>query len=145
MFIKSLLSKLYYYINITVIIIIIMVALPENYTRESGPQVEFVVQSFELRKLPLYMISSYEKSYCISIHKSQGSEYENVYLILSKQSQIFGRELFYTGLTRTKSKIEIVSSDNTIKQLVKNESRVENNLFRNMPAFTKKQAKGLLS
>jgi hypothetical protein len=45
-----------------------------------------------------------ELAYAISVHKSQGSEFERVYFILPKHKRgLLSRELFYTGLTRAQS------------------------------------------
>ncbi|MFC2037714.1 AAA family ATPase, partial [Chloroflexota bacterium] len=42
-----------------------------------------------------------ELAYAISVHKSQGSEFQRVYFILPKHKRaLLSRELFYTGLTR---------------------------------------------
>ena len=44
-----------------------------------------------------------ELAYAISVHKSQGSEFERVYFILPKDKvTLLSRELFYTGVTRAK-------------------------------------------
>lgn len=47
-------------------------------------------------------------AYCITVHKSQGSEFEKVVFFLNP-SQITTRNLLYTGLTRAKKKIMIVA------------------------------------
>lgn len=45
-----------------------------------------------------------ELAYAISVHKSQGSEFQRVYLILPKYKRgLLSRELFYTGLTRAQT------------------------------------------
>lgn len=42
-----------------------------------------------------------ELAYAISVHKSQGSEFDRIYLILPKHKRgLLSRELIYTGLTR---------------------------------------------
>jgi len=42
-----------------------------------------------------------ELAYAISVHKSQGSEFERIYFILPKQkTALLSPELFYTGITR---------------------------------------------
>jgi len=42
-----------------------------------------------------------ELAYAISVHKSQGSEFQRVYFVLPKHKRaLLSRELFYTGLTR---------------------------------------------
>ncbi|NLK84594.1 MAG: exodeoxyribonuclease V subunit alpha [Aeromonadales bacterium] len=49
-------------------------------------------------------ISDYESGFAITIHKSQGSEYQNVCMVLAeKYNPILTKELVYTGLTRAKS------------------------------------------
>jgi hypothetical protein len=45
-----------------------------------------------------------ELAYAISVHKSQGSEFQRVYFVLPKHKRgLLSRELFYTGLTRAQS------------------------------------------
>ncbi len=46
-----------------------------------------------------------ELAYTITIHKSQGSDFNKVFLIIPKQSPLLSRELLYTGLTRAKDKL----------------------------------------
>jgi len=49
-----------------------------------------------------------ELAYAISVHKSQGSEFERVYLILPKQKKsLLSQELFYTAITRAKTRLTI--------------------------------------
>ena len=52
-------------------------------------------------------LPSLETLYAMTIHKSQGSEFESVYLCLppitaNNQGRGLNRELIYTGLTRAK-------------------------------------------
>jgi exodeoxyribonuclease V alpha subunit len=45
-----------------------------------------------------------ELAYAISVHKSQGSEFDRVYFILPKHKKaLLSRELFYTGITRAQT------------------------------------------
>lgn len=45
-----------------------------------------------------------ELAYAISVHKSQGSEFQRVYFVLPKHKRaLLSRELFYTGLTRAQT------------------------------------------
>lgn len=46
-----------------------------------------------------------ELAYSITIHKSQGSDFNKVFLIIPKNSPLLSRELLYTGLTRAKDKL----------------------------------------
>ncbi len=49
----------------------------------------------------------YEYAYCISVHKSQGSEYDRVLFLVPEGSEHFGKEVLYTAITRAKHSIEI--------------------------------------
>ena len=50
-------------------------------------------------------------AYAISIHKSQGSEYDNVVIVLAKSfRRMFYNKLIYTAVTRAKSSLIIIGS-----------------------------------
>lgn len=50
-------------------------------------------------------------AYAISIHKSQGSEYENVVVILARSfARMFYNKLIYTAVTRAKSSLILIGS-----------------------------------
>ena len=49
-----------------------------------------------------------ELAYSITIHKSQGSEFKKVFLILPKKGRILSRELIYTALTRAKENVTLL-------------------------------------
>lgn len=75
-----------------------------------------------IKKYPVYLIRSYEYAYVISIHKSQGSEFDSAILIIPDYSQNFGKELLYTAVTRVKNEIVLISSKELLLQLVKKSS-----------------------
>ena len=58
----------------------------------------------------------FEEAYALSVHKSQGSEYDRVYLVVPKGSERFGREMLYTAITRAKKEIRIFADENTLEQ-----------------------------
>lgn len=59
--------------------------------------------------------------YCLTYHKAQGSEWRKVFLILHKAHAIMCyRELFYTGLTRARTKVIILSNDAVINKTIAN-------------------------
>ncbi|NIR52752.1 exodeoxyribonuclease V subunit alpha [candidate division KSB1 bacterium] len=61
-----------------------------------------------LRKFRPFRLPEYETAYAMTVHKSQGSEFERVLLLLpEKDSPILTRELIYTGITRAARKVEI--------------------------------------
>ena len=53
-----------------------------------------------------------ELAYSITIHKSQGSDFNTVVLVLPKSGRILTRELIYTALTRAKKKLILLIQDN---------------------------------
>lgn len=71
-----------------------------------------------MRQLPALLLPKYEKAYCLSVHKSQGSEFNRVILILPENAEHFGRELFYTAVTRARQSIEIYGTDETIAKIL---------------------------
>ena len=57
----------------------------------------------EFRKISPERLSDFELGFAMTIHKSQGSEYQNVCMVLgNKNNRIITKELIYTGLTRAK-------------------------------------------
>jgi exodeoxyribonuclease V alpha subunit len=52
----------------------------------------------------------------MTVHKSQGSEFETVLLILpNRDYPVLTRELLYTGITRARKKISIWGTEGIIK------------------------------
>ncbi|MGN0915425.1 MAG: exodeoxyribonuclease V subunit alpha [Succinivibrio sp.] len=59
----------------------------------------------DLIKISPERLSDYESGFAMTIHKSQGSEYDNVIMMLSdRDNPILTKELIYTGLTRAKER-----------------------------------------
>ncbi|HBX55239.1 exodeoxyribonuclease V subunit alpha [Pseudomonas sp. UBA2684] len=53
-------------------------------------------------------LPSHDSAFAMTVHKSQGSEFSEVLLVLPEQpSPLLSRSLFYTGITRAKHKVEI--------------------------------------
>ena len=59
-------------------------------------------------------------AYAVSIHKSQGSEYDNVVVVLAKSfNRMFYNKLIYTAVTRAKSSLVILGSLDSFNLSVK--------------------------
>lgn len=53
-------------------------------------------------------IDNLELAYAISVHKSQGSEFDHVFLVLPKNKKaLLSKELIYTAVTRAKTKLTV--------------------------------------
>lgn len=78
----------------------------------------------KIKKISLDLIENYETSYAMTIHKSQGSEFDYVYLILSNDIyNIITKELIYTAITRAKKKLTIFFNIDIIKSAKTNQKR----------------------
>ncbi len=56
-------------------------------------------------------------AYALSVHKSQGSEYQVVYFVVSKYNlYMLNRNLIYTAVSRAKNKLVIISDEEIMKQ-----------------------------
>ena len=69
-------------------------------------------------------INQLELAYAMTVHKSQGSEFECVVMpVLSVPPMLAYRNLFYTALTRAKRLIVLVGDEATIKKMVDNDKK----------------------
>jgi exodeoxyribonuclease V alpha subunit len=60
-----------------------------------------------------------ETMHAMTIHKSQGSQAEEVTVLMPPQdSRLLTRELFYTGVTRAKRKVRVVGSDVSVRAAI---------------------------
>ena len=60
-------------------------------------------------------------SYAITIHKSQGSEFDNVVMpIIGVSRMLLTRNVLYTGMTRAKNHLTIISNEPTIEFMINN-------------------------
>lgn len=72
----------------------------------------------KLKEVNPAVIPEWETVFAMTIHKSQGSEFNEVMVILPKQEEnrLLTRELLYTGVTRAKEKALVQSSLEIVKQ-----------------------------
>ena len=71
-------------------------------------------RGFHPNRLP-----EHETAYAMTVHKSQGSEFDTVLLILpNRDSPVLTRELLYTGITRARKNISIWGTEGIIKTTI---------------------------
>lgn len=69
---------------------------------------------------PAKEIDNLRLAYAISIHKSQGSEYDNVILpILPNYHMMLRKKIIYTAMTRAKKKLILLGDVSTLREAVK--------------------------
>jgi exodeoxyribonuclease V alpha subunit len=62
------------------------------------------------REIPLNRLPRVEPVYAMTIHKTQGSEFDEVLMILPEDAQrLLARELVFTGLTRAKRRLTLMA------------------------------------
>lgn len=72
-----------------------------------------------LRWFPPSRLPEHETVYAMTIHKSQGSEFQRVLMVLPfEPSRILTRELVYTGLTRAREAVELWCPAGVLKAAV---------------------------
>ncbi len=98
---------------------------PAFQSFEEGDYALFPSQDPEnpIRSIPAVLLPRFEYAYCLSVHKSQGSEFEELLLLLPEGAELFGREGFYTGITRAKKKLTLWCNEKTMQTAIKNHSR----------------------
>ncbi|BCS52155.1 exodeoxyribonuclease V subunit alpha [Geobacter sp. SVR] len=69
-----------------------------------------------LRSLSPLRLPPWEPAFALTVHKSQGSEFDRVLLILPDRiSEALSRELLYTAVTRARSRIEIWGTEEALR------------------------------
>ena len=72
-----------------------------------------------VRLIPIARMPRVETVHAVTIHKSQGSEYQRVVVVLPMTpSRIVTRELLYTGMTRAKPELTLVAPRDVIRSAV---------------------------
>ncbi|WNY68817.1 exodeoxyribonuclease V subunit alpha [Borreliella lusitaniae] len=86
------------------------------------------------KKINLNLLTNYELSFATTIHKSQGSEYKHIKVIL-ENNPFLTKELMYTAITRAKNSLEIISNKETILKLSKKSSRRDSKILEYLNSF----------
>jgi len=74
-----------------------------------GLRVAFAAEEGGVRWVRPARLTSIETVYALTVHKSQGSEFDHVALVLAESMRPpFNRELLYTGLTRARQRLSLI-------------------------------------
>ena len=81
-----------------------------------GLRALFAGPSGGVRMLSAGRLPAYESAIAMSVHKSQGSEFDVVDLVLGQSSsRLMTRELLYTGVTRARERLCIHASEAAVR------------------------------
>lgn len=66
---------------------------------------------------PVALLPEHELAYAMTVHKSQGSEFENVMVVLPNDPghPLLTRQILYTGLTRAKKRAVLVGTESSLR------------------------------
>ncbi|WP_295579767.1 exodeoxyribonuclease V subunit alpha [uncultured Lamprocystis sp.] len=74
----------------------------------------FLLTDDQVRSVSVRHLPDHRCAYALTVHKSQGSEFAEVLLVLPfERSQVVTRELIYTGITRAKQRVSIQGNRQT--------------------------------
>jgi exodeoxyribonuclease V alpha subunit len=80
--------------------------------------------SFSPARLPRF-----ETCYAMTVHKSQGSEFDHTVLVLPEEPcQVLGRELLYTALTRARQRFSLVGTAEQLREAIQRPARRDSGL-----------------
>ena len=105
----------------------------EEYIKVKINQVEILLTIDEFEDMEL--------GYCMTVHKSQGSEYPAVFLVLpSKPKKMLKRKILFTGITRGKQDVKLFATKATVAMAVANneEDNRQSTLIRRLEIQRKK-------
>ncbi len=95
------------------------------------PREKIAVIAFDDGRIAEYAFAQFEEidlAYCITIHKSQGSEFHTVLMPLAGGPMpLLTRNLLYTAVTRAKKVVYCIGRSDTIARIVWNAKRSERN------------------
>ncbi len=83
----------------------------------------FMHDDGRFRRVSPVRLGEHETSFAMTVHQSQGSEFDTVTLLLpSGGSRALCRELIYTGVTRAKKKLVVVAEKSVLTESLQNHS-----------------------
>jgi len=95
------------------------ITLPDPDSSTHELYVYFPGSSGEFRRFPIHGLSAHETIYAMTVHKSQGSEFDHVVLILPDTDYpLLTRELIYTGLTRARRTVSVWGTESVLKSAI---------------------------
>ena len=97
-----------------------MVRKSTNLVKTEGKESDKIFKLGDYTFYPLRLITydEIDLAYAITIHKSQGSDYKNILVILptAKGHPLLNRQIIYTAITRTKGNTYILSNQERLNE-----------------------------
>ena len=91
---------------------------------EDGFYVYFPARDAQHKRISAARLAHSETALALTIHKSQGSEFKQVAVLLPKEdSAILSRQLLYTGITRAKKQIHLWAIEKLFSKAIEQETQ----------------------
>lgn len=106
------------------------ICLPDQ-DKDGEISVYFPTEAGSVRKVSPVRLPEHETVFAMTVHKSQGSEFESVLLVLPDgENPVLTRELVYTGITRARKSLYLWSSEDSFRSAVSKTVRRSSGLGR---------------
>ena len=96
-----------------------------GYIQRIDPAEHLLTVCFDDERLVTYQkqqLDALELAYCLTVHKSQGSEFPVVVMpVVGGPPMLMARNLLYTALTRARRLVVLVGREEVIAQMVQND------------------------
>ncbi len=94
------------------------ILLPDIFSG-GDPRVFFPGSDGKFRSFHPARLPEHETVFAMTVHKSQGSEFDNVLMVLpEKDSPVLTRELLYTGITRARQHISLCGAPHILRTAI---------------------------
>lgn len=97
--------------------------------------------------IPRDCLGDMSLAYATTVHKSQGSEYETVIIVLpSEPANMLQRNILYTAITRARKRVYIIAAESTISTAITTETTAKrrtilmNRLMKSLPPYHKEES-----
>ncbi|EAT12610.1 exodeoxyribonuclease V subunit alpha [Bermanella marisrubri] len=98
------------------------IVLPRLIDGKTQLRAAFLNADSEIRWLQPARLPQHETVYAMTVHKSQGSEFEHCALVLPEYpAPVLTKELLYTGITRAKARLTLLARDKLIAYTLRNQ------------------------
>ncbi|MBX3641815.1 MAG: exodeoxyribonuclease V subunit alpha [Rubrivivax sp.] len=97
---------------------------------DGEPRVHFADASGGHRALPPLRLPAHETAFAMTVHKAQGSEFDEVLVLLPAQpARVLTRELLYTALTRARQQVRLAAGAEVLAATVAARTRRQSGLL----------------
>ncbi|MEY8715698.1 exodeoxyribonuclease V subunit alpha [Francisella philomiragia] len=83
----------------------------------------------DAKAFSLNMLPKYESVYAMTIHKTQGSEFDEIVIVLpAEDNEALSKQLLYTAITRAKHKLTIISEQSSLRDIAQKDIKRNSNI-----------------